>query len=238
MKSQELYPPEIWVKWHDEDGYYEAWDKTSFPTILNAVRYDRSESATTIDSMSEELNIHDSPIADDWAKEYAKHYKEPDLETMRGWFANAMMAMHDHIKRQEKPTIDSMSDKLDDRIKILCSIGKTIQGISLDDRYEAGNTLAETLNKLQALIENMQKEQRESISTIDSMIAEAKELGYRIWVVPDGEIESVACYRRIKDFRMSQTVRDGCGNNEFYKDQYAAFAAALEAVRKEVKGEK
>ena len=51
MKSQELYPPEIWVKWYDEDGYYEAWDKTSFPTILNAVRYDRSESATTIDSM-------------------------------------------------------------------------------------------------------------------------------------------------------------------------------------------
>lgn len=37
-----------------------------------------------------------------WAKEfmrlYKKHKLEPDFETMRGWFANALMCGHDNAR--------------------------------------------------------------------------------------------------------------------------------------------
>ncbi len=42
-------------------------------------------------------NIHSNPDAMAWAKFYKETFPEADLETMHGWFANAMMAMHDHI---------------------------------------------------------------------------------------------------------------------------------------------
>jgi len=47
-----------------------------------------------------ELNIHDNPDAKAWAEEFAKHFDSPDVDTMIGWFANAIMAMHDHIMRK------------------------------------------------------------------------------------------------------------------------------------------
>jgi len=52
--------------------------------------------------METKLNIHDNPDAKAWAEEFAKHFDLPDVETMIGWFANAMMAMHDHVKRADK----------------------------------------------------------------------------------------------------------------------------------------
>lgn len=53
------------------------------PTNNKIVEYDRS--------------IHSNPDASAWAKFYKECFPDADEETMLGWFANAMMAMHDHI---------------------------------------------------------------------------------------------------------------------------------------------
>jgi hypothetical protein len=55
-----------------------------------------------------DMSIHTNPSAEAWAKFYTEtrhewYRKHPDgqfdtEENMLGWFANAMMAMHDHIK--------------------------------------------------------------------------------------------------------------------------------------------
>jgi hypothetical protein len=52
-------------------------------------------------------SIHNNPDAQAWAKFFMATVKEQgwcvdhiDEELMTGWFANAMMAMHDHVKRE------------------------------------------------------------------------------------------------------------------------------------------
>jgi len=52
-------------------------------------------------------SIHSNPDAQAWAKFFMKTVKEQgwniehiDEGLMVGWFANAMMAMHDHVKRE------------------------------------------------------------------------------------------------------------------------------------------
>jgi hypothetical protein len=54
-------------------------------------------------------SIHGNPDARAWAKFFVATAKEQkwciddiDEGLMIGWFANAMMAMHDHVKREEK----------------------------------------------------------------------------------------------------------------------------------------
>lgn len=46
-----------------------------------------------------DMRIHQNPDAQAWAKFFiATHPDSPhDEATMIGWFANAMMAMHDHL---------------------------------------------------------------------------------------------------------------------------------------------
>lgn len=41
-----------------------------------------------------------SPDAKVWAMAFCNHFPGHDEGTMIGWFANAMMAMYDHVKRQ------------------------------------------------------------------------------------------------------------------------------------------
>ena len=52
-------------------------------------------------------NIHSNPDAQAWAKffidtlaEQSWRIEDIDEGLMTGWFANAMMAMHDHVKRE------------------------------------------------------------------------------------------------------------------------------------------
>ena len=52
-------------------------------------------------------SIHNNPDAQAWAKFFMATVKEQgrcvdhiDEGLMTGWFANAMMAMHDHVKRE------------------------------------------------------------------------------------------------------------------------------------------
>lgn len=49
--------------------------------------------------MESELKLPDTHNADAavWAKSFCEHFPEFDEATANGWFANAMMAMHDHL---------------------------------------------------------------------------------------------------------------------------------------------
>jgi hypothetical protein len=66
------------------------------------------EIATGDDDMHEyDMSIHTNPDAVAWAKFYAEtkaaNPQNPEFdseENMVGWFANAMMAMHDHLTGQ------------------------------------------------------------------------------------------------------------------------------------------
>jgi hypothetical protein len=56
-----------------------------------------------------DMSIHTNPDAQAWAKFFmkckAEYGWEVDEETMRGWFANAMMAMHDFMEIQRRKTL-------------------------------------------------------------------------------------------------------------------------------------
>ena len=60
--------------------------------------------------MEYDMSIHSNPDAHEWAKFFVETTKNMDCEVFRdegymiAWFANAMMAMHDHITGF-KPTI-------------------------------------------------------------------------------------------------------------------------------------
>lgn len=64
---------------------------------------EKCHTETFIEAVAAETAIHSDPSADAWAKFFKEHFPDgqpvPGLDTMRGWFANAMMAMHDHIKQ-------------------------------------------------------------------------------------------------------------------------------------------
>jgi len=64
-------------------------------------------------------SVHNNPDAQAWAKFFIKTVKEQgwniehiDEGLMTGWFANAMMAMHDHVKREWVGLTDEEIGKL------------------------------------------------------------------------------------------------------------------------------
>jgi hypothetical protein len=55
-----------------------------------------------------DLSIHTNPDAREWARFFCKTVQENpsitlDEEYMIGWFANSMMAMHDHLMYKGAP---------------------------------------------------------------------------------------------------------------------------------------
>jgi hypothetical protein len=56
-----------------------------------------------------DMSIHTNPDARAWAKFFMECYaKNPGIVTedcMIGWFANAMMAMHDHLLPARAPVV-------------------------------------------------------------------------------------------------------------------------------------
>ena len=60
-----------------------------------------------------DMSIHSNPSAMAWTKFFRECRPECNLddETMFGWFANAMMAMHDHIYQTSPPTREPLSTK-------------------------------------------------------------------------------------------------------------------------------
>lgn len=65
-----------------------------------------------------DLSIHRNPDAQAWAKFFMESFnKNPnfivDEEIMTGWFANAMMAMHDHLLGIKFHNGDHIQNELD-----------------------------------------------------------------------------------------------------------------------------
>lgn len=52
-----------------------------------------------------DISIHTNPDALAWARFFKQTYPESDEGLMLGWFANAMMAMHDFIKDKDRKNI-------------------------------------------------------------------------------------------------------------------------------------
>ena len=58
-----------------------------------------------------DLSIHTNPDARAWAKFFIETYEKSNddnflsEENMIGWFANAMMAMHDHLLPDQAPVV-------------------------------------------------------------------------------------------------------------------------------------
>ena len=59
-----------------------------------------------------DMSIHRNPSAMAWTKFFKECRPECNLddETMFGWFANAMMAMHDHIYQTSPPKRKPLSN--------------------------------------------------------------------------------------------------------------------------------
>jgi hypothetical protein len=84
-------------------------------------RYSELEAKVGAQPADYDRSIHGNPDAQAWAKFFVATAKEQkwciddiDEGLMIAWFANAMMAMHDHVKREEnggapQPTGDSLS---------------------------------------------------------------------------------------------------------------------------------
>lgn len=56
------------------------------------------------------LSIHTNPDARAWAiffceSAFAQQHGISDIDTMQTWFANAMMAMHDHMRPDLAPVV-------------------------------------------------------------------------------------------------------------------------------------
>ena len=62
-----------------------------------------------------DMSIHINPDAQVWAKFFIETTKDMDRDVFRdegymiGWFANAMMAMHDHLTGQGVTVLDDGS---------------------------------------------------------------------------------------------------------------------------------
>jgi len=52
-----------------------------------------------------DMSIHSNPSASAWTKFFREHNPECNIDddVMFGWFANAMMAMHDYIYQTTQP---------------------------------------------------------------------------------------------------------------------------------------
>ncbi len=59
-----------------------------------------------------DMQIHSNPRADAWAKFYKETFPESDEGLMIGWFANAMMAMHDSLHKNKVEPLEKERDEL------------------------------------------------------------------------------------------------------------------------------
>lgn len=75
-----------------------------------------------------DISIHSSRDAREWATLFIDTWKDvnrkPDLDVMIGWFANAMMAMHDSIHQNEIQTLEKIIKVQDDALGLLTSKSK------------------------------------------------------------------------------------------------------------------
>jgi hypothetical protein len=80
----------------EESGpFCEACFKWKAAQVVMPTDYDRS--------------IHSNPDAQAWAKFFCETFPGADEALMIGWFANSMMAMHDHVKTEAKAEVEQLN---------------------------------------------------------------------------------------------------------------------------------
>lgn len=98
---------------------------------------------------SYDMSIHTNPDAMAWAKFYKETHPDCDLDEMLGWFANAMMAMHDHLKKKFSPTRDEviqgeLADKVESFVNSFSSVSpEGFQYMSIEDYRQFLNRINE-----------------------------------------------------------------------------------------------
>jgi len=60
-----------------------------------------------------DMSIHTNPDAAVWAKFFKEKFPDSDEDLMLGWFANAMMAMHDHINNKVQAQLAAANARAD-----------------------------------------------------------------------------------------------------------------------------
>lgn len=66
-----------------------------------------------------DMNIHTNPDAKAWAEFYKKTFPDSDEDLMLAWFANAMMAMHDHLNNTKIQPLETERQQQAETIKQL-----------------------------------------------------------------------------------------------------------------------
>lgn len=91
-----------------------------------------------------DIKIHSNPDAQAWAKFFIQTKEEKswriediDEPLMLAWFANAMMAMHDHLKSQ-RTWVGLTDEEFNELDKEDLSLRQFVQAI--DDRLKEKNT--------------------------------------------------------------------------------------------------
>ena len=86
-----------------------------------------------------DMRIHSNSSALAWTKFFREHNPECNLDdnVMLGWFANAMMAMHDHIYQSTQPEqTEQISELIAVNIKLREDLREDLrEGISLRDHF-------------------------------------------------------------------------------------------------------
>ena len=82
-----------------------------------------------------DMSIHSNPDAAAWAAFFKQTFPDSDEDLMHGWFSNAMMAMHDHV-RGERDALASQLAAANARCEMLAdSVGKA-QANTQDDPFK------------------------------------------------------------------------------------------------------
>lgn len=98
-------PNEIWMFKHcSGETRFSADERLKDSDAIKYVRADIAENKGT--SIKKDIptpdGLHTNPDAYAWAKFYCEMHPDANLDVIHGWFANAMMAMHDHIMNKTK----------------------------------------------------------------------------------------------------------------------------------------
>ena len=118
-----------------------------------------------------DMRIHSNPSPLAWTKFFREHNSECNLDdnVMLGWFANAMMAMHDHIYQSTQPeqteqiTFKDDADKiahLENSVELLAGLLdvkkreplRPLQLLKLMNKYELRIDLMRAVEKYHGII--------------------------------------------------------------------------------------
>lgn len=73
----------------------------------------QAEIETVVEPAKYDMSIHSNPDAAAWAAFFKATFPDSDEGLMHGWFANAMMAMHDHMRAERDAAV------AETRVKVL-----------------------------------------------------------------------------------------------------------------------